>query len=203
MRSTAIVALALAAVAAPAFAYPSAYTPHTAARSELSAREINDIIARSFLSDFWGGFKKGFVGTLETVGPIVAKLLRREDMELLSREDHDLLMRSFGSDFVDGFKKGFVGTLKTVGPLVLGLLKREDLAVLARSGETDLFSMLKRENFDLLARDALAYVLFSLISATSSNMHAFTVSTCDAVSSTSVPSAQTSSTDSRRASSAR
>lgn len=88
---------------------------------------------RSFGSDFVDGFKKGFVGTLKTLGPIALGFLRREDVEMLARGDHDdLLARSFGSDFVDGFKKGFVGTLKTVGPLALGFLKREDLQVLAR-----------------------------------------------------------------------
>lgn len=40
--------------------------------------------------------------------------------------------RSFGSDFVQGFKKGFTGTLKTLAPIALGLLRREDIEMLAR-----------------------------------------------------------------------
>ncbi|GJE92987.1 hypothetical protein PsYK624_091460 [Phanerochaete sordida] len=92
----------------------------------------SDLDERSFGSDFVDGFKKGFVGTLKTVGPLVLGLLKREDTDILARSEEELLARSFGSDFVDGFKKGFVGTIKTLGPLALGLLKREEAELLAR-----------------------------------------------------------------------
>ncbi len=51
----------------------------------------------------------------------------------------DMASRDFASDFVDGFKKGFTGTLETLAPIALGFLRREDI--------------------DLLARQALAYVV--------------------------------------------
>ena len=151
MRASVVIALAVAAAAAPAFAAPSTAYPAPAKRSEFTARELadvfaragqDDVLARSFGSDFVEGFKKGFVGTLETVGPLALSFLKREDLEMLARGEDDLLARSFGSDFVDGFKKGFIGTLKTVGPLALGLLRREDM--------------------DKMAHQALLYVPLSL-----------------------------------------
>ncbi|PSR70440.1 hypothetical protein PHLCEN_2v13691 [Hermanssonia centrifuga] len=125
MRSSTVITLALAVAAVPTFAAPSSfYGPSYAKRHEVAARaSTDDMLARSFASDFVDGFKKGFVGTLETVGPIVADFLKREELQAR----HEELARSFASDFVDGFKKGFVGTLETVGPIVADFLKRDGL----------------------------------------------------------------------------
>ena len=52
----------------------------------LARGDHDELLARSFASDFVDGFKKGFVGTLKTVGPLALGLLRREDLELLARD---------------------------------------------------------------------------------------------------------------------
>ena len=94
MRATSVVVAFIAASIAPALAYPSSYAAYTKQRSELHARGLealsarakaDDLMTRSFGSDFVQGFKQGFVGTLETLGPIAASLLKREDLELLAR----------------------------------------------------------------------------------------------------------------------
>lgn len=168
MRFNVVLPVALAAVAIPTLAQPSASAPvfRRPALSDVTARDVlsllarDDVLARSFGSDFVQGFEKGFTGTLKTVGPLVLGLLKREDeIDMLAREAlrqasphlyfitsltsrgfsseyvqrrSDLDERSFGSDFVQGFKKGFVGTLETVGPLALSFLKREDVEMAAR-----------------------------------------------------------------------
>lgn len=98
MRTNAILALALASVAAPALAYPSTYASTAAKRdaSDISAREVadllarasgHDVYARSFGSDFVQGFEKGFTGTLKAVAPIALGFLKRADeIDLLARQ---------------------------------------------------------------------------------------------------------------------
>ncbi|KAJ3558464.1 hypothetical protein NM688_g907 [Phlebia brevispora] len=177
--STTVIALALAAAAAsPAFAAPfqPLYRPYRLP-STLTKPRIGIVTsapnARSFsqdASDFAQGFEKGFVGTLETVGPIAASFLKREEAP-----------RSFASDFASGFEKGFVGTLETVGPIAASFLKREDVPRSFGSefeqGFVDTLQtlgpvvadFLKREahgardlgsTFDLLAREPLVYYKF-------------------------------------------
>ena len=90
-----VVALALAAAIAPAVASPYGFSAPYAKRTEpLAARELIDVISRansdelfvrSFGSDFWSGFKKGFTGTLNAALPIVTAILRREDVDVLAR----------------------------------------------------------------------------------------------------------------------
>jgi hypothetical protein len=191
MRSSAVVALALAAAAAPALAAPSAVYPSSYAKRETSdlfarsnddillSREVQDLLARGFWSDFGKGFKQGFVGTIKTLAPIIPAFLRREDLELLARDD--LVARGFWSDFGKGFKEGFVGTIKTLAPIVPALLRRGDFEellarddIIARGFWSDFGkgfkegfvgtiktlapivpALLRREEIEMMAREAM------------------------------------------------
>jgi hypothetical protein len=143
MRSSVVIAVALAAAAAPSLAAPSAGYPNTYAKRQTSdlfarsthgdallAREVQDLLARGFWQDFGHGFKQGFVGTIKTLAPIIPAFLKREELEaLMAREGlthEDLMARGFWSDFGHGFKEGFVGTIKTLAPIVPALLRRSD-----------------------------------------------------------------------------
>ena len=46
----------------------------------------DDLEARDFLSDFVQGFKEGFTGTIETLGPLAVDLIKKEDNEILARQ---------------------------------------------------------------------------------------------------------------------
>ncbi len=124
----------------------------------------DDLEARDFLSDFVQGFKEGFTGTIETLGPLAVDLIKRDDFELIARD--------FFSDFVQGFKEGFTGTIKTLGPLAVDLIKKEDAELLARDFFSDFVQgfkegftgtiktlgplavdLIKKEDVELLARD--------------------------------------------------
>jgi len=114
---------------------------------------LNEIIAREgglsqrepknsqFWSDFSGGFKTGFEGTMHAaqeflpiatgIKTLVGRSYEDSLDELVARDEglsqRELDTRTFWADFKGGFKKGFTGTLKT-GLEVAPIFLREELS---------------------------------------------------------------------------
>ncbi|CAL1717022.1 unnamed protein product [Somion occarium] len=125
MRSSTVLAIAIASAAVPAFAAPTTAIP----QDESGALNFQDV------KDFGQGFVDGFTKTLSAVAPFAGLLLREDDESgALSFQD----VKDFGKGVVDGFThtveevtpaiQAVGGLVQTAAPLLSHFQGRELIA---------------------------------------------------------------------------